>query len=164
MQYALKMKREFNLDVVLQHAFDGWKMIDDIKNAGVGVSYGPIIYSFANDSVYAPGLLATAGVKVALNMDSASDFQRHLLHEAQICVRFGMDRTEALKSVTSNAAELLKIDDRVGSLAPRKDGDVIVLDGDPLSTFSHVLYTIVDGKIEYERPKAARTDTGGGRE
>ncbi len=162
MQYALKMKREFGLDVVLQHAFDGWKMIDDVKNAGVGVSYGPIVHSFANDSFYAPGLLAKAGVKVALNMDSASDFQRHLLHEAQICVRFGMDRMEALKAVTSNAAELLKIEDRVGSIAVGKDGDVVVLDGDPLSTFSHVVYTVVDGKIEYERPtQPARLGTGG---
>ncbi len=160
MQYALKMQREFGLDLVLQHAFDGWKMIDDIKAAGVGVSYGPIVYSFANDSFYTPGLLAKAGVKVALNMDSASDFQKHLLHEAQICVRFGMDRMEALRAVTSNAAELLKIDDRVGSIAVGKDGDVIVLDGDPLSTFSRVLVTIVNGSVEFERAKPLQPGSG----
>jgi imidazolonepropionase-like amidohydrolase len=163
MEYALKMKREFGLDLVLHHAFDGWKIVDDIKNAGVGVSYGPVVYSFANESYYTPGLLAKAGVKVTLNMDSASDFQRHLLHEAQICVRFGMERIDALKAVTINGAELLKIDDRVGSLAPGKDGDLVVFDGDPLSTFAHVLYTIVDGKIAYERPRQASPGSQGAR-
>ena len=158
MQYSLRMKREFGLELVLQHAFDAWKMIDDIKDAGVGVSYGPITYRGPNDSFYGPGLLAKAGVKVALNMDSASDFQKHLLHAAQICVRFGMDRLDALKAVTINPAELVHIDDRVGSLEVGKDGDLVILDGDPLSTFSHVLYTIVEGEVVYERADGLATD------
>ena len=54
-------------------------------------------------------------------------------------------------AITINPAEMLRVDDRVGSLTPGKDGDVVILDGDPMSTFSHVLYTIVEGKVEYER-------------
>jgi imidazolonepropionase-like amidohydrolase len=74
-----------------------------------------------------------------------------------------MERIDALKAVTINGAELLKIDDRVGSLAPGKDGDLVVFDGDPLSTFAHVLYTIVDGKIAYERPRPRSPGSQGAR-
>jgi imidazolonepropionase-like amidohydrolase len=62
-----------------------------------------------------------------------------------------MDPMDALEAITIHPAEMLNIDDRVGSLVAGKDGDVVVLDGDPMSTFTHVLYTIVDGEIAYER-------------
>lgn len=151
MQYALKMAREFNLVANIEHGFDGWKMVEDIKASGVHITFGPMIYPFANDALYTPGILAKAGIKVALTMDSASDFQKHHLHHAQIAVRFGMDPMDALESITITPAEMLNVDDRVGSLVAGKDGDVVVLDGDPMSTFTHVLYTIVDGEIAYER-------------
>ncbi len=151
MQYALKMAREFNLVGNIEHGFDGWKMVDDIKASGVNITFGPMIYPFANDALYTPGILVKEGIKVALTMDSASDFQKHHLHHAQIAVRFGMDPMDALEAITIRPAEMLNIDDRVGSLVAGKDGDVVVLDGDPMSTFTHVLYTIVDGEIAYER-------------
>jgi imidazolonepropionase-like amidohydrolase len=151
MQYALKMAREFNLVANIEHGFDGWKMVDDIKASGVNITFGPMIYPFANDALYTPGILVKEGIKVALTMDSASDFQKHHLHQAQIAVRFGMEPMDALEAITIRPAEMLNIDDRVGSLAVGKDGDVVVLDGDPMSTFTHVLYTIVDGEIAYER-------------
>jgi len=152
MQYALKMAREFGLTVNIEHGFDGWKMIDDIKASGVNITFGPMIYAFANEALYTPGILAREGVKVALTMDSASDFEKHHLHHAQIAVRYGMDSMDALRSVTIVPAEMLGVDDRVGSLEAGKDGDAVILDGDPMSTFTHVLYTIVDGEIVYERP------------
>ncbi len=68
-----------------------------------------------------------------------------------IAVRYGMDPMDALRSVTIVPAEMLGVDDRVGSLEEGKDGDVVILDGDPMSTFTHVLYTIVDGEIVYDR-------------
>ena len=154
MQYALKMAREFGLRVNIEHAFDGWKMIDDIKASGVNITFGPMIYGFANEANYTPGILAREGVKVALTMDSASDFEKHHLHHAQIAVRYGMDPMDALRSVTIVPAEMLGVEDRVGSLEPGKDGDVVILDGDPMSTFTHVLFTIVEGEVVYQRPGA----------
>ena len=152
MQYALKMAREFSLRVNIEHGFDGWKMLGDIKSSGVSITFGPMIYAFANEALYTPGILAREGVKVALTMDSASDFQKHHLHHAQIAVRFGMDPMDALRSVTIVPAEILGVEDRVGSLEPGKDGDVVILDGDPMSTFTNVLFTIVDGRIAFQRP------------
>jgi imidazolonepropionase-like amidohydrolase len=152
MQYALKMAREFGIKVNIEHGFDGWKMLDDIRASNVSITFGPMIYGFANDALYTPGILAREGVKVALTMDSASDFQKHHLHHAQIAVRYGMDPMDALRSVTVVPAEILGVEDRVGSLEQGKDGDVVILDGDPMSTFTNVLFTIVDGRIVYERP------------
>lgn len=154
MQYALKMAREFGLTVNIEHGFDGWKMVEDIKASGVSITFGPMIYAFANEALRTPGILAREGVDVALTMDSASDFEKHHLHHAQIAVRFGMDPMDALRSVTIVPAEMLGVDDRVGSLEVGKDGDVVILDGDPMSTFTHVLYTIVEGEVVYEGPEA----------
>jgi imidazolonepropionase-like amidohydrolase len=151
MQYALKMAREFGLRVNIEHAFDGWKMVEDIKASGVTITFGPMIYGFANEASYTPGILVREGVRVALTMDSASDFEKHHLHHAQMAVRYGMAPMEALRSVTIVPAEILGVDQRVGSLEVGKDGDVVILDGDPMSTFTHVLFTIVDGEIVYER-------------
>ena len=151
MQYALRMAREFGLRVNIEHGFDGWKMIEDIKASGANITFGPMIYGFANHALHTPGILAREGVNVALTMDSASDFQKHHLHHAMIAVRYGMDPMDALRSVTIVPAEMLGVDDRVGSLEEGKDGDVVILDGDPMSTFTHVLYTIVDGEIVYDR-------------
>ena len=150
MQYALKMAREFGLKVNIEHAFDGWKMVDDIKASGVTITYGPMIYAFANDAFHTPGILAREGVTVALTMDSASDFEKHHLHHAQLAVRYGMDPMEALRSVTIVPAEILGVEDRVGSLEVGKDGDVVILDGDPMSTYTRVLHTIVEGEVVYE--------------
>lgn len=154
MQYALRMKREFGLDLVLHHAFDGWKIADDIAAADVPVCYGPIVHSFADENLRTPGVLSKKGVKVSLNMDSASDFQKHLLHAVQIAVRYGMDPMEGLRSVTINPAEMLGVSDRLGTLAAGRDGDLVIMDGDPLSTFSNVLYTVVDGRVVFERGAA----------
>ena len=154
MQYALSMAREFGLTVNIEHGFDGWKMIEDIKASGANITFGPMIYGFANYALHTPGILAREGVNVALTMDSASDFQKHHLHHAMIAVRYGMDPMDALRSVTIVPAEMLGVDDRVGSLEEGKDGDAVILDGDPMSTFTHVLYTIVDGEIVYDRAAA----------
>jgi imidazolonepropionase-like amidohydrolase len=154
MQYALKMAREFGLKVNIEHGFDGWKMLDDIKASGVSITFGPMIYGFANEALYTPGILAREGVKVALTMDSASDFEKHHMHHAQIAVRYGMEPMDALRSITIIPAEMLGVEDRVGSLEVGKDGDVVIMDGDPMSTFTHILFTIVDGEIAYQAPGA----------
>lgn len=158
MQYALRMRREFGLDLVLHHAFDGWKIADDIARAGVPVCYGPIVHSFGDENLRTPGVLSKRGVKVSLNMDSASDFQKHLRHAALIAIRYGMDPMEALRAITVNPAAMLGVADRLGALGVGMDGDLVILDGSPLSTFSNVLYTIVDGRVVYAADAMAGTD------
>jgi imidazolonepropionase-like amidohydrolase len=68
-----------------------------------------------------------------------------------LAVREGMDFKEALKAITINAAEICNVSHRVGSLVPEKDADIAIFDGNPMLTFTHTLYTIIDGKIVYDR-------------
>jgi imidazolonepropionase-like amidohydrolase len=73
-------------------------------------------------------------------------------HEAAKMVRYaGLTEREALSLVTSEPAWILGIEDRVGTLEAGKDADIVIFDGDPLSVYSRVSMTIIDGKPEYER-------------
>ncbi|HEX9888968.1 MAG TPA: amidohydrolase family protein [Nitriliruptorales bacterium] len=77
-------------------------------------------------------LAAEAGVKVAMGTDAVGIPHGRNLEELELMVKHGLDATEALKAATSNAAELLRIDDELGTIAPGKRADLVVIDGDPL--------------------------------
>lgn len=76
-----------------------------------------------------------------------------LAHEAAFAVRGGVTNAEALRSITLSAAEILKIDDRVGSLDVGKDADILVMDREPLDYRAFVELAFVNGKLTYERAK-----------
>ena len=94
-----------------------------------------------------------AGLNVAINSDDA-EMARRLNQEAAKVVKYGgVTEEEALKMVTLNPAKMLFVDDRVGSLKPGKDADVVVWTDHPLSIYAKSLYTIVDGTIYFDRAK-----------
>lgn len=74
-----------------------------------------------------------------------------LWYQAATAVKYGMDRQRALESLTIGPARMLGVDTLVGSLEPGKDGDLLILSGDPLNVTTWVDMTIIDGKIVYER-------------
>ena len=78
---------------------------------------------------------------------------RILLFEAAIAAANGLGMEAALRAVTADAAKILAIDDRIGSLAPGKDADVALFDGDPFEYTSHVTAVLVGGQISYQRSK-----------
>jgi imidazolonepropionase-like amidohydrolase len=92
-------------------------------------------------------------VLVSIHSDDAIVDSRMMLREAALAVRGGMSRDGALKALTINGARQMKLDARVGSLEPGKDADFLVLDGDPLSAYSHVLETWVEGDKLFDRSK-----------
>ena len=103
-------------------------------------------------------LLHEAGVKVAIGSWSAdyggsgkNTQGRWLMLEAALASGFGMPPEAALKAITINAAEILGVADRVGSITPGKDADLIVLDGPPLSVETWVRMVLVNGRLVYER-------------
>jgi imidazolonepropionase-like amidohydrolase len=69
---------------------------------------------------------------------------------AQYAINAGMDPFEALKAITINPAEILEINDRVGSIEVGKDADLVIWNGDALNISNKVLYTIMDGYIVYK--------------
>jgi imidazolonepropionase-like amidohydrolase len=107
--------------------------------------------------------LEKAGVKLALHSDDGVIDSRFLIRTAGLAMRGGLSREGALKALTINGAEMLDLADRVGSLEVGKDADLAIFDGDPLSLYSKVLETWINGEQVYSRsePKQRLYATGG---
>ena len=147
----LRIAREFNIDVTLEHCTEGHKIAEEIAKSGFPAIVGPSLTTRAKvelkDRTYkTPAVLAEAGVKIALMSDHPVVPIHYLPVYAALAVRSGLDRSEALKAITINPAEILGVDDRVGSLAVGKDADMVVFNGDPLSFDTEVETVFIDGE------------------
>jgi imidazolonepropionase-like amidohydrolase len=152
---ALRIAEEFDLDVTLEHVTEGYKIADILAEKGIPVTVGPMLsgrskYELRDKDHKNPGILARAGVKVAIQTDAASSVQ-YLAMNAALAVREGMPEEEALKAITINAAEIIGVADRVGSLEVGKDADVVVFSGHPLEYRTVAEMVFVDGELVYER-------------
>ena len=152
---VLRLQKEFGFRLVLQHVSEGWKVADQIAAAGVPCSVivldAPGGKLEARDVRFENGaLLTTAGVNVAFHTDDWITDSRLLLRSAALGVRGGMKRADALRAVTLAGAEMLDLQDRVGSLTAGKDADFVVLDGDPLSVYTRVRQTWVEGRLVFD--------------
>ncbi|MCH7995780.1 MAG: amidohydrolase family protein, partial [Planctomycetes bacterium] len=96
-------------------------------------------------------VLGKAGVKVAFHTDDWITDSRLFFRSAALAVRAGMSREGALRALTLSGAEMLDLQDRIGSLEPGKDADFIILSGDPLSVYTKVLETWVEGVKVFDR-------------
>ncbi len=165
---VLRLADEFKFRVVLHHVSDGWKVPQEIARAGVPCSVividSPGGKLEAKDArLETPAILDKAGVLVGLHTDDSVTDSRLFLRSAALAVRSGMPREKALQAVTIANAKILGLENRVGSLEPGKDADLIVLSGDPFSVYSHVLQTWVEGRMVFDRenPKHRVYQTGG---
>ncbi|AKD05497.1 amidohydrolase [Pontibacter korlensis] len=156
---ALRLAKEFNLDLVLDGAAEAYLLIDEIKAAGVPVIVHPTMARATGDSknmsFETAGALARAGVPVAIQ----SGFEQYvprarvILFEASVAVANGMTTDQALAAITSTPAKIIGLDDRVGTLEKGKDADLVLFDGDPFEYTSHVCAVVIDGKIVSEECK-----------
>ena len=134
---ALRIAEEFGFDLVLDHGTESYLIADKIAAAGVPVLYGPLIVSRSKVEVRhrtpkAPGILTAAGVKVSIITDHPVVPIEFLVDQAALAVKHGMAAQEALRAITLNPAEVLGLADRLGSLVPGKDADLVLWEGDPL--------------------------------
>ena len=165
---AIRLQKEFGFRLVLQHVSEAWKVADEIAKAKVPAS---IIFvdapggkletmdiSFINGAA-----LEKAGVLVGFHTDDSITDSRWFLRSAGLAVRGGMSYDKALYAVTMANAIMLDVQDRVGSLEAGKDADFVVLSGDPLSVYTHVLETWVEGRKVFDRtdPKDYLLAVGG---
>lgn len=153
---VIRISKEFGFRVVLHHVSEGWKVADEIAAAGVPCSI--IVLDSPGGKLEAIHLipdtgrvLEQAGVLTAYHTDDWITDSRYFLRSAAMGVRAGMSRKAALESVTLAGAKMLDLGDRVGSLKPGKDADLVILSGDPLSVYTHVLETYVEGKKVFDR-------------
>jgi imidazolonepropionase-like amidohydrolase len=151
---AIRIAEEFHLDLVLIHATEGYKIADILAEKGIPCIPGPVLFSRMKLELRGltprnAGLLSRAGVKVAIQTDEGSA-TRYLTLNAALAVNEGMDETEALRAITLTPAEILRIDDRVGSLEPGKDADLAVLTAHPFDiAHSRVERVLIDGRTVY---------------
>ncbi len=150
---ALRLAEEFELKLVLDGAAESFLVLDRVKQAGVPVIVHPTMErSFGeteNLSFETPALLRKAGIPVALQSgyESYVPKTRVVLFEAAIAYANGLTLEEALGLVTIDAARLLGIDRRVGSLEAGKDGDLALYDGDPFEYTTHCVGTVIEGQV-----------------
>ncbi len=152
---AIRIAEEFGLDLTLEHATEGYKIADLLAAKGIPVTAGPILFSrqkyeLRDMTPRNPGLMARAGVKVAIQTDEMSAV-KYLTINAALAVREGMPEEEALRAITLNAAEIIGVADRVGSLEPGKDADLVVFSGHPFDYRTVVELVLVDGQVAYRR-------------
>ena len=132
---ALRIVEEFDIDCVLIHATEGYKIADIIAERGIPCVPGPVLFSRMKYELRGltprnAGMLSKAGVKVAIQTDEFSAV-RYLALNAALAASEGMDESEALRAITSAPAEILGVADRVGSLEVGKDADILILSAHP---------------------------------
>jgi imidazolonepropionase-like amidohydrolase len=150
---ALRIAKEFNVDITLDHCTEGHLIVDYLKEGyQKGIILGPALSNrskveLQNLTFETPGILSKAGLKVAIMTDHPVIPLQYLPVCAGIASREGMDETEALKAITINAAEILGIEGSVGSLEIGKDADIIMYSGHPFDLRSKVEFVMVNGNI-----------------
>jgi len=155
---VLRLAKEFNFRVVLHHVSEGWKVADEIAKAGVACSVIVIDspggkLEAINSSFSTATILDRAGVLVGFHTDDYITDSRFFLRSAGLAVRSGMPREKALYAMTMAGARILDLQDRIGTLESGKDADFVVLSGDPLSVYSKVLETYVEGTKVFDRSR-----------
>ncbi len=153
---VLRLAEEFGFRVVLHHVSEGWRVAEEIAKAKAPCSI--ILVDSPGGKLEARYLmldngraLEEAGVRTAFHTDDYITDSRVFFRMAALAVRAGMSREKALEGLTLAGAEMLDLQGRVGSLEPGKDADFVVLDGDPLSVYTKVLETWVEGRRVFDR-------------
>jgi imidazolonepropionase-like amidohydrolase len=153
---------EYGVQVAsFQHALEAYKVRDIIAAHGTSIATWPDWWGFkleAYDGIPENARLSLrAGVNVAIHSDSSDTVQR-LYTEAAKLLATGLTEAEALETVTLAPARLLGIDDRVGSVEPGKDADLVLLSAHPLDVYTRVSMTWVDGALVYDRDAEGAPD------
>jgi imidazolonepropionase-like amidohydrolase len=149
---ALRLAKEFGFRLVLDGAAEAYLVLDEIRAAGVPVVVHPPMvrlgWTTRNAALDTAAKLADAGVPIALQSgyEGYVPKTRVVLFEATVAAVNGLGTERALAAITRDAAKLLGVEDRIGTLEPGKDADVVVFDGDPFEYTSHVCTVLVDGR------------------
>ena len=147
---ALRIAREFNLKITLEHCTEGHLIVNELKAAGVPVAVGPSLtgaskLELINKSWTTPGVLAQAGLQVSIITDAPVIPQEYLPLCAGLAVKAGMDPFMVLQAITINPARHIGMESRIGSLEAGKDADIVLTDGDPLISDTVVKAVFVNG-------------------
>jgi imidazolonepropionase-like amidohydrolase len=165
---VIRLSQEFGFKPVLHHVSEGWKVADQIAKAGLAASLTLVDspggkLETLDVAFKTAAVLDKAGVLVGFNTDDPITDSRIFLRSAGLAVRAGLSPEKALYAMTMAGARMLGLDSRIGSLDVGKDADFIVLSGDPLSVYTHVEQTWIEGRKVFDRsvPEDRLFATGG---
>lgn len=152
---AIRIAKEFQLDMTLDHCTEGHLIADEIAQSGFPVIVGPDMTSRSkievkNMSFKTAGVLERAGIKTAIMTDHPVSLIRYLPLFAGLCVKQELSMEGGLKAITLHAAQICGVADRVGSLEQGKDADIAIFTGNPMEVFTKTLFTIINGEIVYD--------------
>ena len=148
---AIRIAREFDLRLTLEHVTEGALIVDELVKANVPLAIGPTDgqpskIELQHKSWQTPVLLNAAGCRVSIITDSPVTLQSHLRLCAGMAIANGMPEADALRAVTLNPARHIGVEDRVGSLEPGKDADLVLTDGSLFDLQTRIVETWIDGK------------------
>ncbi len=149
---AIRVAKEFGVDLTLDHCTEGHLIADELAKEGYPALIGPTFGSktkpeVKNKSFETAGVLAGKGLTVAIVTDAPVLPIGFLGFFAGMAVANGLDYEDGWRAVTVNPAKILRVDGRIGTLEPGKDGDLVVWTADPLTAVgARAAYTVIDGK------------------
>ena len=151
---AIRLSEEFGYRLILNHGTEGHLLADTLADKDIPVIIGPLIVERSKVEVRRrhlrnPGILARAGVRIALTTDHPVVPIEFLVHQATFAVKEGLDTETAIRSITVNPARIMGIDDRVGALRAGLDADIVLWSGDPLDVMSRAVRVFVEGREVY---------------
>ncbi|KLU60138.1 imidazolonepropionase [Peptococcaceae bacterium CEB3] len=149
---AIRIAREFGLDLVVEHCTEGHKIAEELAEYGYPAVVGPSLINRAKvelkDKTFkTAGILAKAGVKVAVMTDHSVTPIEELPLCAALAMKEGLPEEEAFRAITVNPAAILGVSGRVGTLEPGKDADVVIWSGHPFALLSRPDYVFINGKM-----------------
>lgn len=152
---AVRIAREFNLRLILEHCTEGHLVAGRLAALGIPAVVGPVITNRAkvelqNRSLETAAALFKAGAQVAIMTDHPVVPIQYLALSAGLAARGGLDESRALEAITSAAARIAGLADRVGSLAPGLDADIVVWEGHPFDLRSRVRQVYLEGELVYQ--------------
>lgn len=153
---ALRLQQEFGFKLILDGAAESYLLINEIKEAGVPVILHPTMVRNYGDtknvSLETASVLKKEGIQFALQSgyESYVPKTRIVLFEAAITNANGLSFEDALAAITLDAAKILRVDERIGSIEEGKDADLVIFDGNPFEYTSHVCVVIINGEIVKE--------------
>jgi imidazolonepropionase-like amidohydrolase len=150
---TIRLGQEFHLKIVLDGVAEAYLVLPEIKASGYPVILHPTMQRSDSETENLSMITATklrdAGIPFALQsgFEGYVPKTRVILFEAAIAAANGLSFEEALASITSSAAKIIGVWDRVGSLEPGKDADVALYDGDPFEYTTHCTGVVIDGQV-----------------
>ncbi|MFJ7920264.1 amidohydrolase [Lysinibacillus fusiformis] len=156
---AIRIAKEFNVKLHLEHCTEGYLIVDAVKNSGFHATLGPYMltpskYETRHSTPAIAAIFKEHNIPFAIMTDHPFVPIQYLKYCASEAIRYGLDEQTALKSITIHAAKLVQLDHRIGSLEEGKDADFVVWSHPIFETEAKVLQTYVNGEKYFEKEEA----------